>query len=104
MPQVMLADMKSDIERVLRRALGSFELDYVELSSGRDHDDDAAVFVTAVLKPNAPPMPGEISSGASVAVAQIIHSTGDERRSYLDIKRPDDEFPEDELVPPSGDR
>lgn len=104
MPQIMLSDIKSDIERAIRKAFGSFELDYVEVHGGKDHDDDAAVFVTAVLKPNAPLMPGEISSGASVAVAQVIHSAGDERRSYLDIKRPDDEFPEDEPVPPNWDR
>jgi hypothetical protein len=95
MPQVMLADIQSEIESVLRKALGSFELDHVELKAGFDHDEDAAVFVTAVLAPNAPLMPGEISGAASVAVANVLQNAGDDRLSYLYIRRPDDERPEE---------
>ena len=86
----------NDIEKVLRRELGSFGLDHVELKAGRDHDGDAAVFVTAVLPPKSPPIPGDVSGAASVAIAQLMESTGDERLSYLYIMRPDDERPVEE--------
>lgn len=104
MPHVVLADIQTKVENVLQKAFGAFKLDYVELASGVDHDEDAAVFVTAVLKPNAPPMPGEISVAASVAVADVLQDAGDERLTYLYIKRPDDERPEYELSPLSGMR
>jgi hypothetical protein len=86
----------NDIEKVLRKELGPFGLDHVELKAGRDHDGDAAVFVTAVLPPKSPPIPGDVSGAASVAIAQLMESTGDERLSYLYIKRPDDERPLEE--------
>lgn len=92
MPQIAL----NDIEKVLRKEFGSFGLDHVEMESGRDHDGDAALFVTAVLPLKAPPMPGDISSAASVAIANLMGSVGDERLSYLYIKRPDDERPLEE--------
>ena len=95
MPQVALADIQADVEIVLRKVFGSFKLDHVELKAGFDHDEDASVFVTAVLAPNAPLMPGKISGAASVAVANVLQNAGDDRLSYLYIKRPDDERPED---------
>jgi hypothetical protein len=93
MPQVALKDIEKDIEKALRKEFGSFGLDHVELAAGHDHDGDAAVFVTAVLVPDSPPMPGEISAAASLAVANLMDGVGDERLSYLYITRPDDERP-----------
>ncbi|MGH6672583.1 MAG: hypothetical protein ACRECV_11520 [Xanthobacteraceae bacterium] len=86
----MLKVSADEFEEALRKALGPFRLDHVELREGFDHDGEAAVFVTAVLKPNAPPMPGEFSTSANVAVAQLLERAGDERLSYLYLKRPDD--------------
>jgi hypothetical protein len=86
----------NDIEKVLRKELGSFGLDHVELKAGRDHDGDPAVFVTAVLPPKSPPMPGDISAAASLAIANLMVGAGDERLSYLYIQRPDDERPVEE--------
>lgn len=94
MPQVAL----TDIEKTLRKEFGSFGLDRVDLVVGRDHDGDVAIFVTAVLPPNSPLMPGEISGAASAAVAKLMESAGDDRLSYLSIRRPDDERPQEESV------
>jgi hypothetical protein len=85
-----------DIEEALRKVLGSFGLDHVELKPGVDHDGEAALFVTAVLKPNTRLMPGEVSTSANVAVTQAMEKVGDERLSYLYIRRPDDQRPEEE--------
>ncbi len=86
----------NDVEDALRKALGSFDLDHVELAEGVDHDGDAAVFVTAVLRPDDRLMPGDVSAPANVALAQVLERAGDERLSYLYLKRPDDERPADE--------
>src|SRR4051812_14398799 len=104
MPKVALKDIEQDIEKALRRQFGSFGLDHVELTAGLDHDGDPAVFVRAVLPPQAPPMPGDISGAANVAVARVLHNAGDERLSYLFIHRPDDERPLEEArgVPSSS--
>jgi len=86
----------SEIEQALRRALGSYGLDHVELESRLDHDGEPAVFVTAVLPERAPPIPGDVSASANVAIANVMEKAGDERLSYLYIRRPDDVRPEDE--------
>jgi hypothetical protein len=94
MPQVAL----KDIEQALRQEFGSFGLDRVELVAGRDHDGDAALFVTAVLPLKSPLMPGEMSGAASVAIAKLMEGAGDDRLSYLSIRRPDDERPLEEAA------
>ncbi len=85
-----------EVEKALKKALGSFGLDRVEVVAGYDHDGEAALFVTAVLPPRTPPLPGDVSGSASVAVAQALENAGDERLSYLYLQRPDDERPLDE--------
>jgi hypothetical protein len=92
----MLRVTTKEIEDALRKALGSFRLDHVELREGFDHDGDAAVFVTAFLEPDDRLMPGEISAAASVAVGRTLERVGDERLSYLYLRRPNDERPIDE--------
>ena len=92
MPQVAA----KDVEKALRKALGSFGLERVEVSAGYDHDGEAAVFVTALLPLHTPPLPGDVSGSASVAVAQALENAGDERLSYVYLRRPDDERPLDE--------
>lgn len=88
----------SDIEGALRKALGAYGLDHVELEAGLDHDGEPALFVTAVLLEHAGPvpMPGDISASANLAVAEVLEKACDERLSYLYIQRPDDERPEEE--------
>jgi len=86
----------SDIEKALRKVLGSYGLDRVEVESGLDHDGEPAVFVTAFLPRRTPLMPGDVSASANVAIAQVMRWVGDERLSYLYIRRPDDDRPEDE--------
>jgi 3-dehydroquinate synthase class II len=92
----MLKVASNEVEKTLRRALGSFGLDHVKIEEGFDHDGEAAVFITAFLPPHAPPMPGEVSGSANVAIAELLKDAGDERLSYLYIRRPDDERPADE--------
>jgi hypothetical protein len=81
----------SEIDAALRKALGSYGLDHVELKSGLDHDGERAVFVTAVLRDRTPPIPGSVSASANVAVAEALERVGDDRLSYVYIRRPDDE-------------
>jgi hypothetical protein len=92
----MLKITSAEIEEALRNVLGSFGLDHVELKEGYDHDGDAAVFVTAMLKPDKRLIPGDISASASVAVAEVLEQAGDDRFSYLYLKHPDDERPVDD--------
>jgi hypothetical protein len=96
MEKRMLKITSQELEKALRKVLGSFGLDHVELREGFDHDGEPAVFVTAVLKPNTGLMPGEVSASASVAVADVLNRAGDDRLSYLYLRRPDDERPADE--------
>jgi len=88
----------NDVEEALRKALGSYGLDHVELEAGFDHDGEPALFVTAVLPEHAGPvpMPGDISGSANLAIAEVMEKAGDERLSYLYIQRPDDVRPEEE--------
>ena len=85
-----------EVEAALRSTLDAIGLDHVKLEDGFDHDGDAALFVTAELMPRTPAIPGEISASASVAVAESLKRAGDQRISYLYLRRPDDERPEDE--------
>jgi hypothetical protein len=88
----------SEIEEALRRTLGSYGLDHIELEEGFDHDGEPALFITAVLPNHAGPvpMPGDISGSANLAIAEVMEKAGDERLSYLYIQRPDDMRPEEE--------
>jgi phenylalanyl-tRNA synthetase alpha chain len=92
----MTGALKANIDAALKRALGAHGLDHVEIAEGDDHDGEPAVFVTAVLRPASPPMPGDVSASANVAIAQTMERLGDGRLSYLYIQRPDDERPADE--------
>ncbi len=94
----MLKVASNDIEEALRKVLGSYGLDHVELEEGFDHDGEPALFVTAVLPEHAGPvpMPGDISGSANLAIAEVMEKAGDERLSYLYIQRPDDVRPEEE--------
>lgn len=98
MPQVALKDIEKDIETALRKELVSIGLDHVELRAGIDHDGDAAVFVTAILPSQAPAVPGGIGAAANVAIARVLDHVGDERLSYLYLRRPDDERAIDEAT------
>jgi hypothetical protein len=90
----------NDVEEALRKVLGSYGLDHVEIESRLDHDGERAVFVTAVVPRSTPPIPGDVSASANVAIAKVMERAGDERLSYLYIRRPDDLRPEDESRAP----
>ena len=84
------------IEEALVEALGTYGVDHVELRSGLDHDGEPALFITAFLRQRTPPIPGSVSVSANVAVSQVMRTSGDDRLSYLYIRRPDDDRPEEE--------
>jgi hypothetical protein len=92
----MTEPLKTSIEAALKKTLGAYGFDHAEIKEDFDHDGEAAVFVTAVLRPAAPPIPGDVSGSANVVIAQVMENAGDERFSYLYIRRPDDERPIDE--------
>jgi hypothetical protein len=87
-----------DVEEALRKVLGSYGLDHIDLEEGFDHDGEPALFITAVLPERAGPvpMPGDISGSANLAIAEVMEKADDERLSYLYIRRPDDLRPEEE--------
>jgi hypothetical protein len=82
------------IDTVLREKLGAYGLDHVEVNVGEDHTGDPALFVLAVLAPNSPLIPGEVSVAANVAVHDAVLKHGEQRFPYLFIRHPDDERPE----------
>jgi phenylalanyl-tRNA synthetase alpha chain len=93
----MIRALQASIEAALKRTLGAHGFDHVEeVREDVDHDGEPAVFVTAVLRPQTVRIPGDVSASASVAVAQALKKAGDDRLSYLYIRRPDDERPVDE--------
>jgi phenylalanyl-tRNA synthetase alpha chain len=92
----MIGPLKASIEAALKKTLGVYKFERVEIREDVDHDGEAAVFVTAVLQPATPPIPGNVSASANVAIAQAMKNAGDERFSYLYIRRPDDERSVDE--------
>ncbi len=90
-----MTDMLTNvIERTLREKLGQHGLDHVEVSQGLDHSGEEALFVLAVLAPQTPLIPGEVSIGANVALNANIRELGETRFAYLHIQHPDDERPE----------
>jgi phenylalanyl-tRNA synthetase alpha chain len=92
----MTGALQASIEAALKKALGAHGFDHVEIREDVDHDGERAVFVTAVLRPQTLKIPGEVSATANVAVVQALEKAGDDRLSYLYIRRPDDERPPDE--------
>jgi phenylalanyl-tRNA synthetase alpha chain len=92
----MSGPLKASIEAALKKTLGAYKFERVEIREDVDHDGEAAVFITAVLQPATPPIPGNVSASANVAIAEAMKNAGDERFSYLYIRRPDDERPVDE--------
>lgn len=82
------------IDRVVRRSLESHGLDRVEAKLGFDHDGDAALFVYAILAPNTPLIPGDVSAQANVALHSALKETEAPPLVYLYIQHPDDERPE----------
>jgi 3-dehydroquinate synthase class II len=92
----MTGALEAGIEAALKKTLGAHGFDHVEIREDVDHDGEPAVFVTAVLRPQTLKIPGEVSASANVAIAQALEKVGDDRLSYLYIRRPDDERPADE--------
>lgn len=92
----MTGALEANIEAALKKTLGHHGFDHVEIKEAVDHDGEPAVFVTAVLRPKAGKIPGEVSATANVAVAQVLENANDDRLSYLYIRRPDDERSADE--------
>ncbi len=92
----MTGALEASIEAALKKTLGGHGFDHVEIREDVDHDGEPAVFVTAVLRPQILTIPGEVSTSANVAVAEVLEKAGDDRLSYLYIRRPDDERPPDE--------
>jgi hypothetical protein len=83
------------IEKAVKSKLASHGLDRIETKAGFDHDGDPALFVYAVLAPNSPLVPGEVSAAANVALNDALGRIGDQPFAYLYIQHPDDERPED---------
>lgn len=83
------------IEGAVRSKLEPHGLERVVSRAGFDHDGDPALFVYAILAPNSPLVPGEVSAAANVALNDALSGIGDQPFAYLYIRRPDDERPED---------
>jgi len=90
----MTENLSSMIEDVLRKTLGPYGFDHVEIREDVDHADEPALFIDAWLKPNAPFISGKVSSKAHGALSDALLKQGERRFPYLFIRHPDDEHAE----------
>lgn len=88
-------EVRSVADIILRDKLGQFGFDASQVTSGRDHDGDPALFIVAGFKPGSGPVPGKASNEALGALSDALLAKGEERFPYLSHRYPDDERPED---------
>jgi hypothetical protein len=90
------AQIQAIAEKVLGATLGAFGFQRAEARSGIDHSDEPAVFVDAILAAGAPPIPGQVSMDARLALSDALLAAGEERFPYLRTRRlGDDDLPEE---------
>jgi hypothetical protein len=93
------------IDSILRETLGPHGFDHAEVKVGYDHDDEEALFIDAILKPNSPLVEADAYSGALGALSDALLKNGDRRFPYLSLHHPDAEPAEpswslDDFAPP----
>ena len=89
-------EIRTLADDVLRRTLGEFGYEAVEVSSALDHDEAPALFVTARLKAGSAMIRGEIFAVAHGALSHALLERGETRFPYLRTWHPDDERAEDD--------
>lgn len=85
-------------QSALVKAMGTEAPTEIIVKSGFDHDGDAALFIDAILAPKAGLVPGEKSNSAIWSVRSSLVEKGELRFPYLNLKHPDDVYPDDSTV------
>lgn len=87
----MTEGLKKIIDEIIRTKLEPYGLDHVDIKEDVDHDNEPALFVDAVLKPNTQLIEAEIYGDAHRALRDALHKYGESRFPYFFIRHPDDE-------------
>jgi hypothetical protein len=82
-------------DKVLGEALHGKGYERVIVRSGRDHDDEPALFVEAILKENTDVITGQTSASALGALRNALLQRDEIRFPYLLFVHPDDKYPDD---------
>lgn len=85
-----LDDIKSLAETTLVAQLGAYGFDHVDIASGKDHDDDDALFMTAKYRSGSALPSGDILNRTLAILRRELQNAGEERFPYL-THRPEDE-------------
>ncbi|WP_372424658.1 hypothetical protein [Salinarimonas chemoclinalis] len=79
------------VEPILRRHLGPFGFETAEVVSGRDHDGDPAIFVSAKYRLGEPKLDADAALLAMNEVWDTVRSRNDDRIPYLQHRFPEPE-------------
>jgi hypothetical protein len=81
------------IDDIVRKKLGAYGLDHVDVKEGVDHDGEDALFIDAVLKPGSRIVGGKISGAAHGALNEALLKTGERRFPYFNIRHQEKQRP-----------
>ncbi|MBV9290460.1 MAG: hypothetical protein JO288_22025 [Hyphomicrobiales bacterium] len=87
--------VSSIADRVLRDALRDHGYQRVVVHSGRNHEDEPALFIEAVLKDNIPVVRGEVINSAHAALREALLQNDELRFPFLWLVHPDDVYAAD---------
>lgn len=87
-------EVRAIAQDVLGRKLKDFGFDRAEAKSGPDQDGDPALFITLVMKPGVPVIPGRSLSDAHLAFDDYLKARADERFAYFHFKWLGEEVPD----------
>ena len=87
-------EVRAVAEKILGREWATFGFERAEVTSGEDHDGNASIFITALLKAQVPVIAGRAFAHAHHVLDEELRATGEDRFPYLWVSREDDEIPE----------
>jgi len=79
------------VDEIVRAKLTPYGLDHVDIREDVDHDNEPALFIDAVLKPNSQLIEADIYNGAHRALRDALVKFGEHRFPYFFIRHPDEE-------------
>ncbi len=86
-----LDDVKDLAQKKLSADLGSYGFDHIVVEARKDHDDEDALFMTAVYRKGSKLPGGAALNKALAGLRSDLLSAGDERFPYLTHRVEDEE-------------